>query len=124
MNNNAYKREFHQMDNRSGSSRSPLSNLFVCAPVISKFDVLRVFDHLPPKLTNFLMTSSLWYENVMPILEKKNRPYVSKVYSVNFDPPEFDLCSSCHVYPRSREAWITSVPLTLNIFTWELNYII
>ena len=28
-----------------------------------------------------------------------------KVCSVNFKPPDNDLCSACHVYPLSRGAW-------------------
>ena len=28
-----------------------------------------------------------------------------KVCSINFEPPDKDLCSACHVYPLSRGAW-------------------
>ena len=49
---------------------------------------------------------------------------VGKVCSLNFEPPDNDLCSACHVYPLSRGAWIISILFILNRFTWGLNYII
>ena len=45
-----------------------------------------------------------------------------KVCSINFEPPDNDLCSACHVYPLSRGAWMISVLFILNRFTWGLNY--
>ena len=32
-----------------------------------------------------------------------------KVCSINFEPPDNDLCSACHVCSLSRGAWIISV---------------
>ena len=32
----------------------------------------------------------------------------AKVCSINFEPPDNDLCSACHVYPLSRGSWIIS----------------
>ena len=49
---------------------------------------------------------------------------VFKVCSINFEPPDNDLCSACHVYPLSRRAWIIPVLFISNRFTWGLNYII
>ena len=49
---------------------------------------------------------------------------VFKVCSINFEPPDNDLCSSCHVYPLSREAWIISILFILKRFNRELNYTI
>ena len=37
-----------------------------------------------------------------------------KVCSLNFEPPDIDLCSACHVYPLFREAWIISILFILN----------
>ena len=34
-----------------------------------------------------------------------------KVCSINFEPPDNDLCSTCHVYPLSHEA------------TWSMDYL-
>ena len=31
---------------------------------------------------------------------------LAKVPSINFEPPDIDLCSACHVYPISRGAWL------------------
>ena len=39
------------------------------------------------------------------------------VCSINFEPPDNDLCSACHVYPLSRGAWIISILFPLNGFT-------
>ena len=47
-----------------------------------------------------------------------------KVCSINFEPPDNDLCYACHVHPLSRGAWIISILFILNRFTWGLNYII
>ena len=47
-----------------------------------------------------------------------------KVCSINFEPPGNDLCSACHVHPLSRVAWIISILIILDRFTWGLNYII
>ena len=47
-----------------------------------------------------------------------------KVCSINFEPPDNDLFSPCHVYPLSRGAWIISILFILNRFIWGLNYII
>ena len=43
---------------------------------------------------------------------------VGKVCSINFEPPDNDLCSVCHVYALSRGAWIISILFILNGFTW------
>ena len=43
---------------------------------------------------------------------------ICKVYSINFEPPDNDLCSKCHVYPLSCRAWIISILFILNGFTW------
>ena len=34
---------------------------------------------------------------------------ICKVCSINFEPPDIDLCSACHVYPLFREAWVISI---------------
>ena len=47
-----------------------------------------------------------------------------KVCPINFEPPDNDLCSACHVYPLSRGKWIISILFILNRFIWGLNYII
>ena len=41
----------------------------------------------------------------------------SEVCSINFEPPDTDLCSACHVYPLSRGACIISILFILNGFT-------
>ena len=47
------------------------------------------------------------------------KKYVShKACSINFEPPDNDLCSACHVYPLSRGARIISILFILNRFTW------
>ena len=46
---------------------------------------------------------------------------ITKVCSINFEPPDIDLCSACHVYPFSRGASIISILLIMNRFTWGLN---
>ena len=43
---------------------------------------------------------------------------MGKVCSINFEPPDNDLCSVCHVYPLSRGAWMISILFILNRFTW------
>ena len=48
----------------------------------------------------------------------------TSVSSINFEQPDNDLCSVCHVYPLSRGAWIISILFILNRFTKGLNYII
>ena len=40
-----------------------------------------------------------------------------KVYSINFKPPDIDLCSACHVYPLFRGARIISILFILNKLT-------
>ena len=45
----------------------------------------------------------------------------SKLCSINFEPPDVDLCSECHVYPISGGASIISILFIVNSFTWELN---
>ena len=45
----------------------------------------------------------------------------SKVCSINFEPPDNDLCSACHVYPLSRGAWMISILFILNGFTWGVE---
>ena len=47
-----------------------------------------------------------------------------KVCLINFEPPDIDFCSACHVYPISRGAWIISVLFMVNRLTWGLNEII
>ena len=42
-----------------------------------------------------------------------------KVCSINFEPPDNDLCSACHIYPLSRRVWNFSVLFILNRFTWD-----
>ena len=44
--------------------------------------------------------------------------------SINFEPPDIALCSSCHVYTISGGAWIISILFILNRFTWGLSWII
>ena len=44
-----------------------------------------------------------------------------KVCSINFEPPDNDLCSACHVYPLSRGAWIILILFILNGFTWGVE---
>ena len=41
--------------------------------------------------------------------------------SINFEPPDIDLCSGYHVYPISRGASIISVLFIANRFTWEVE---
>ena len=45
----------------------------------------------------------------------------SKVCSINFEPPDIDLCYACHVYPISREARIISILFIVNRFTRGLE---
>ena len=47
--------------------------------------------------------------------------YLSKVCSINFEPPDIDLCSACHVYMISHRAWIISILFIVNRITWGLN---
>ena len=49
---------------------------------------------------------------------------IGKVCSVNFEPPDIDLCSACHVRPLLRGAWIVSILFILNKLTWGLDSII
>ena len=44
-----------------------------------------------------------------------------KVCSINFEPPDIDQCSACHVCPISRGVWIFSILFILNRFTLGLN---
>ena len=39
----------------------------------------------------------------------------------NFEAPDNDLSSACHVYPISHRAWLISVLFIVNRFTWGLN---
>ena len=45
----------------------------------------------------------------------------SQVCSINFEPPDNDLCFACHVYPLSRGAWIISIRFILNRSTWGVE---
>ena len=45
-----------------------------------------------------------------------------KVCSINFEPPDNDLCSACHFYLLSREAWMISILIILNRFTWGVEF--
>ena len=45
----------------------------------------------------------------------------SKICSINFEPPDIDLCSVCHVYTISRGALIISILFIVNRFTWGSN---
>ena len=47
-----------------------------------------------------------------------------KVCSINFEPPDIDLCSGCHVYPLFCRAWIISILFRLKKLTWGLDFII
>ena len=47
-----------------------------------------------------------------------------KVCSVNFEPPDIDLCSPFHVYPLFCGARIISILFILNKLTWGLDFII
>ena len=44
-----------------------------------------------------------------------------KVCSINFEPPDNDFCSACHVHPLSRGAWIISILFILNGFTFRVE---
>ena len=35
--------------------------------------------------------------------------FIHEVSSINFEPPDIDLCFACHVYPLFRGAWIVSI---------------
>ena len=48
--------------------------------------------------------------------------FLGKVCSINFEPPDNDLCSTCHVYPIFRRAWIISIPFIVNRFNWGLHW--
>ena len=54
-------------------------------------------------------------------LESRDMAIFGKVCSINFEPPDIDFCSACHVYTISRGAWIISILFILNRFTWESN---
>ena len=43
-----------------------------------------------------------------------------KICSINFEPPDIDLCPACHVYLISRGAWIFSILFIPNRFTPDL----
>ena len=49
------------------------------------------------------------------------RPSITKVCSINFEPHDNDFCSAFHVYPLSCGAWIISIPFILNRFIWGSN---
>ena len=40
-----------------------------------------------------------------------------KICSVNFEPPDNELCSARHIYQVSRGAWMISILSILNRFT-------
>ena len=44
-----------------------------------------------------------------------------EIFSINFEPPDIDLCSACHVYPIFQGASIISILFIVNRFTWGLN---
>ena len=52
------------------------------------------------------------------------RPESCRVCSINFEPPDNDLCSACHDHPLFRGAWIISILFILNKLTWGLDFII
>ena len=55
------------------------------------------------------------------VLRKTAMILRGKVCSVNFEPPDIDLCSACHVYTISRRACIISILFIVNRFTWNSN---
>ena len=56
--------------------------------------------------------------------DKEKTTKFRKVCSINFEPPDIDLCSACHVYPLFCGAWIISILFILNKLTWGLDFII
>ena len=50
--------------------------------------------------------------------------HLCKVCSINFEPPDIDLCSTCHVYMISRGASIISILFIVNRFTCGSSKII
>ena len=62
------------------------------------------------------------------LLLRCNEPFhfcsEDKVCSINFERPDIDLCSACHIYPISGGASIISILFIVNRFTSGLNQII
>ena len=49
---------------------------------------------------------------------------IFRVCSIDFEPPDNDLCSACHDHPLFRGAWIISILFIFNKLTWGLDFII
>ena len=64
---------------------------------------------------------SLSENKLICIRVRCNENFSCKVCSINFEPPDIDLCSACHVYPISRGASIISILFIVNRFTWGVE---
>ena len=85
------------------------------------FRVIVIFLHGSlPELLQYTPFGINFYNSLVKLRSCLTLPCVlsvlGEVCSINFEPPDNDLCSTCHVYPLSRGAWIISIPFILNRF--------